>query len=786
MKYNLLNAEKIENLIERCLFQFRPFWLLLFSLTTVYLTYHAIQLRPDASFSRMVPQNHPYIAAANKYKTTLQGKQNILRVAIEISEGDIFTKEYVEILRKINDEIFFLGEVDRAGMQSLWTPNVRWSEVTEEGFEGDTVIPKSYDGSDESIDVLRKNVYKSGQIGNLVSNNLKSTVILVPLLEQDTATGEPINYQEFSQKLETEIRDKYQNEQINIYVVGTAKIIGDFLDGIASIQTYGIYAVVIVFGLLYVYSRCIRSALIPLICSLIAVVWQLGLLSVSGYGLDAYSILVPFLVFSIAISHSVQIINHIAHDIAHGADRLSAARNAFKGLYKAGSVALISDAVGFLTLLVIDIEVIRSLAVASSIGVAVIIITNLALLPIMMSYIGVGKATARYVLKEEEGKFKIEQKVWNSVSSLAIRSKSTITIIVMMSILLGGSIYSRGLKIGDLDHGAPEFRIDSRYNLDNDFVVSNYSTSSDVMIILVETETDQCTTHEVMDTVDDLQKLLRTTDGVQSTSSLVDLSKIVSVGMNEGYWKWYELSRNQSVLNNSVSRNIPEGMYNDDCSMLTINVFLNDHKANTLNNVVNTVNSFNKHSGKDDIKFTLAAGNAGIAVATNQEIEIAQNTMLILVFAVVGLLIFLTFKTLSSIICILIPLFLTSILCQALMTYLDIGVKVATLPVIALGVGIGVDYGIYIFSRFTAELKKQSALSIAYLETLKTTGRAVCFTGITLSAGVITWLYSPIKFQSDMGLLLAFMFLLNMLGAILLIPALANYFVKQGIRQEGI
>jgi hypothetical protein len=126
----------------------------------------------------------------------------------------------------------------------------------------------------------------------------------------------------------------------------------------------------------------------------------------------------------------------------------------------------------------------------------------------------------------------------------------------------------------------------------------------------------------------------------------------------------------------------------------------------------------------------------------------------------------------KTVACIIIPLALTSVLGQGLMASLGIGVKVATMPVIALGVGIGVDYGIYIYSRLDQYLARGMRLQEAYFETLRTTGTAVAFTGFTLAIGVGTWIYSPIKFQADMGIMLTFMFLWNMVGALTLLPAL--------------
>jgi predicted RND superfamily exporter protein len=333
-------------------------------------------------------------------------------------------------------------------------------------------------------------------------------------------------------------------------------------------------------------------------------------------------------------------------------------------------------------------------------------------------------------------------------------------------------------------------------------MVSNYSTSADVFVVMVETAREHCNSFKVMDAVDRFMWYMDNVEGVQSTTSLVTVSKLVTKAMNEGNLNWSALSRNQTILNTSIQR-APAGLLNPDCSMAPVIVYLNDHKAETLETAVAAVEKFKEQfddkvdekyfgygmaevdaaiaNGEIDsapIRFQLASGNAGIEAATNQVIADAQNTMLIFVYVVVFVLCFMTFRSLTAVACILIPLALTSILSQALMTYLDIGVKVATLPVIALGVGIGVDYWIYIYNRLEVMIVAGKTMQEAFFETLRSTGKAVSFTGITLAIGVATWIASPIKFQADMGILLTFMFLWNMLGSLILLPALASFILR--------
>jgi predicted RND superfamily exporter protein len=616
---------------------------------------------------------------------------------------------------------------------------------------------------------------KSGQVGRLVADNFKSTIVYASLFETNPETGEPLDYKQLSLELEEKIRDKYRakNPNIDVHIIGFAKKIGDLIEGISSILMFALITMGLTLTFLFAYSRCFIGTIVPVLTSIIAVVWQLGILHLLGYGVDPYSVLVPFLVFAIGISHGVQIVNQLAVEQARGFNPVMSARLSFRFLVRPGILALVSDAIGFLTLLFIEIDVIKDLAVAAGVGVAVIIVTNLVLHPVIMSYIGLTKGGLKHAKKVElHG-----DKKWRVLSFMAHPSIAPISILIAILACGIGLYYQKDLKIGDLDKGAPELRADSRYNLDNDYIIGNYSTSADVMVVMVKTPAERCSSYEVMDVMDRMQWRLENTEGVESTASIVTVSRLVTKALNEGSFKWFELSRSESIINSSIQR-APAGMVNSDCSMTPLIVYLKDHQAVTLDRVVDTLKELIDEYPSENYTVLLAAGNAGVEAATNQVISKAKNVMLISVYAVVSILCFITFRSFAAVICIVTPLALTSVLAEALMAQLGIGIKVATLPVIALGVGIGVDYGIYIFSMLESKLKEGLPLQEAYFQTLRTTGKAVSFTGITLGIGVCTWIFSPIKFQADMGVLLFFMFIWNMVGSMWLLPALARFLIR--------
>lgn len=771
-----------ESWMDRLLFGNRVIILIALIMATIFFGYQASQLRPEASFLKMIPTEHPYIANYLKHETDLAQLGNSVRIIVENTKGDIFSSEYLETLRLINEEVFFTKGVNRGVMQSLWTPQTRWLEVNSDGFSGGPVIPETYDGTQASRDLVKMNVMRSGQIGKMVANNFKSSIVFAPLLDKDAETGKLLDYWKLSKDLE-KIRGKYQDDDIQIHIVGFAKVVGEMIDGLTQVAIFFAIGVVITLGILFSYFRSVRAAVLPVTVAIAAVLWQLGLLKIFGFGLDPYSMLVPFLIFAIGVSHGVQMVNAMQTECIGGTTgKMAAARSAFRRLCVPSLSALITDGIGFLTLLVIKIQVIQDLAIGASLGVLVLIVLVLLLLPILMSYAGI---SPKVIERTQKFRASAHHPVFTFLAKFTNRRWASVAIIVAVAGYGWGIYHSRNLPIGDLDPGAPELRADSTYNLDNAFLRDNYATSSDLFVVMVEKPGDPCGEYSNLVAMDMLKWELVHLSGVQTVQTMADDVRKVLIGFNEADLRFGALNRRTEVVNNAMQY-VSYELANRNCTLGMIRVNLEDHKAATLQTVVDYVEKFAAEYNTDEVKFVMAAGNAGIEAATNIEISKAQYTMLMWVYGVIIIVVMLAFRSPKAVICIVVPLGLTSVLCRVVMLHLGIGVKVATLPVIALGVGVGVDYGIYIYDRLRQYMNMGMPIFEAYFNTLKTTCRAVVITAVTLAIGVCTWFFSPIKFQADMGLLLTFMFLVNMLGAVVLIPALASLLWRDPDKIEGV
>lgn len=451
------------SLIERLIFNHRWIVLLLCALLTIGLGFQATKLQLGASFEKIIPQQHPYIQNFNRHQNDLMGLGDVIRIAVHNPEGSIFDRQYMELLRQLNDEVFLLPGVNRGQMKSLWTPATRWVGVTEFGLEGGPVIPDGYDGSTHSLDQLAANIARSGEVGQLVAGDYRSSVLVVPLLAQ-TADGKPLDYVTLGRQLE-DLRERYQAQGLNIHITGFAKLVSDLIEGVNAVMLFFAVTLLLAVTLIYRFTRCWRSTLLVVAVSLMAVICLLGLLPTLGYVLDPYSILVPFLVFAIGLSHALQKMNGVMQDIGSGMDKLVAARQTFRRLFLVGVTALLSDTVGFAVLLIIDIGAIQQLAVAASLGVGLLILTNLILLPVLLSYTGVNPKAAQRSLKSEElARSGYKHPMWRFLDRFTQRNWAMGSIAVAVLLGIGAFSLSTQLKIGDLDPGAPELKKNSVYN----------------------------------------------------------------------------------------------------------------------------------------------------------------------------------------------------------------------------------------------------------------------------------------------------------------------------------
>ncbi|MEQ1863118.1 MAG: MMPL family transporter [Micropepsaceae bacterium] len=883
--------------LETIFFRGRVLILALIAITTIVLGYEASKLRMDAGFYKGLPTGHEYIATFLEYQDRLFGANRVI-IVVRNKNGDIWNKEFLKTLNDVTQDVFYLPGVDRRTVTSLWTPNTRILEITEDGISARDVIPGKITPDEMegvAIKQLKNDVLKGNLVGRLVSNDFTASLIVSELLEYDPGTQKKLDYIDLGTQLEQKIRGKFEKGDIEIHIIGFAKSISDIAKGgLESTPFFFGGAFLLTVFAVYFYCRNWKLTWLTVGCSLTTVVWQFGLLTTLGYGLDPLAILVPFLVFAIGTSHGVQQLNMITSELSHGSTPEQAARSSFRGLLIPGGLSLVTAVVGFAALYVVPIPQIQELAVTASIGTGLKIISNLIMLPVIASYFTFDDGYRARVTRARDQRLGV-MKLMGVFGRPVVAFPLTFTFLC----LFAGAIYvSKDRHVGDLHAGSPELKPGARYNIDARVISEKFSIGLDLFTIVVETPPQACINYASMNYLNEFSWYMRNVEGVRDVQSAAFTAKQIAAGWNEGNLKWKALPRNTYALVQAVGP-IPSssGLIDVDCTLLPLQVFLVDGKAKTIHYVVDKIKAWMTTRGFDPIlsagrnngdrimppefladgkprrepakatstwtlnrdqaaglvysappqlkgekktftvkgygpappddllglvgepvkgaegtievtpgpdgkanvdllsvinkpefagaklfvidgvpdSFTirLASGNSGVTAAVNETIERYEGPSTLIVYAMVLLLTYFTYFDWRAAVGCMLPLLFSTFFGYFFMLQLDIGLKVSTLPVIVLVVGVGVDYAYYIYNRLQYHLSQGNSVTVSYQETILETGNGVLFTALNFALGVSTWAFSPLKFQADMGTLLTLMFLTNMVMALTALPGIA-------------
>lgn len=732
----------------------------------------ATQLRLETGFARALPAAHPYIQTFTAYQDRLIGANRAVAI-LETDGEDIYTPAFLAKLKRLTDDMATLSRGRDQGVTSLWTPNTRIYEITEEGFAGRDLISANVTPdaiTPEQIDALRGDVERGGFVGQLVGRDLKSAMVMSELLDVDPRTGAAADPFALGERMEA-LRAAYGTDGTTLRLLGFPTMVTE-IKTVATAWTpvfFGVSLLLVILSL-YAYVRVATLAAVTVACSLASVVWQLGIVTLLGYGLDPLSIILPFLVFAIGVSHGVQQLNVIIHETVRGASAERAARTSFSTLLPPGLAALASDAIGFGALLLIPIPLMQDAAAVAIIGIALKALSNLVMLPLLASYLPLSRRLHQ--------RPRTERPLYHAIGRViaaTVRPRQAAITVAVAFVLAALALVTAERHVGDRQNGSPELHANAVYNRDTAYATSHYDPRFNLFTVVIETAPQGCITPATMRLIDELGWAVRAAPGVSDVISVATLSKRLYAGFNEGNLKHRAIAANKDSLSQSIFPiPVSAGILDGECTLLPLYVFLTDTRAETLEGVIAAVDGWTARTTlPEGFSVRLASGNGGVFAAVNDTIEAAETPLLLLVMALVSAVVLLTFRDWRAAVCCLVPLGLATILGWWFMGAMGLGLKISTLPVLALAVGIGVDYAFYIYNRLQHAIAHHHDAAHGFQRALSETGTAVAFTAITLAASVVSWAFSPLKFQADMGLLMTFMFLANMVLCVTVLPAFA-------------
>lgn len=760
----------ISERIGRFAIRHRGFISITILLLTVFFFFQARKVRIESLSIDLFPEGHPYVETFKEYQDIFGGANAVL-IAVVVNEGDIFNYETLSKIKRITKAVELLPAINNYQVFSIAQRKVKKVEVDEiAGFRSEPVMWPDIPKTEEEIEKLKKTIRTTGRIqGTLVSLDSKAALIVAGFFERNLAP------KVIFERIE-EITTKEEDANTSIHLIGRPILLGWIFHQYPQLLWLFSLTILTIVAVLFFYFRDIRGVLIPLTTAVISAIWGIGFLGLFGYNFDPLIIVVPFVISARALSHSVQLIERFLEEHDRIKDRKKASVATFSGLFKPAMLSILTDAAGVFLVIMTPMPLMRKLALMGGFWVLSIIVTDLLFNPILLSYL-------------PSPKLRVERKspldrLLSTVGGWCFGKGQWVIMGVTLVVFIVGFVYARGLVVGDVHPGTPLLWPDSRYNRDTAKIGEKFGNTEILNIIVEGEEQDTIKSPEVLRKMESFQRELEELSEVWVTTSIADMVPEIIRVMHGGDPKWELIptDRRESgfflgMIFNAAEPGDLARFITPDSRNANISVYLKDHKGDTLRRVVKKAKEFIAANPVDGIKFRLAGGFGGLLAAVNEVIASSQAKVTTLAFAIVFLFCGITFRSITAGILFMIPIALSNYLTYALMGAKGIGLDVNVLPVVSLGVGLGVDYGLYIVSRIEEEYKENKDLKSAILTSISTAGRAVTFTATTMVVGIIFWAWSFLRFQADMGLLLAFWMIVSMLGGLLLLPTII-YLVK--------
>jgi predicted RND superfamily exporter protein len=758
--------------LEELVFRNRGLVLALLGLLTVVGLGLTTRLTLDSAMETHLPAEHEYIQTFLEYQEYL-GTGRVL-VVLRARQGDIWNVESIRKLKQVTDTLAALPGIDRRTVTSLWTPNITYMELTEEGLHTEDVIGVEFTAetlTQEGVERIRNRVRRGGLHGRLVASDDTAAMVVGTAAEVDPETGEKLDRLDLAARVESGVRQKLSDDAYEIHVVGAPTMIGDIASGVQNAIMFLLpLTLLLTVLLLHAWTRCWRLTWLPLVCSLASLIWQLGFVGLMAYGFDPLLILIPLLVFVVGVVHGIPQAQVIAERVAAGDDAMAAARAAFRRLLLPGSLALLASAAAFFVMSFVPIHTVRAVGIAAAFGAVSKIVSNLVLLPVLASYGGFDASFAHRAVRMHE----LGTRLAGAFGAFARRGPAFVVVGVCVVLFALSARQLPGRHFGDEHPGSTELRPGSRYNRDAHLFTSRFVHRMDLLSLIAETPKESCIDYEVIDYIDRLTWHMQNVPGVHSVMSATPVARYLTAMWNEGNPKWTGIPRNRYGLMQAMS-SVPSalGVFNADCSVMLVQVFTDDHEEKTIRRVTGAAKAFRDANPSERIRLRLASGGIAVQGATNEVLEAAERPMLFWALAAAFVLAMFGWRDWRAPLACCAPLVLGTLLGYAFMTQLGIGVMTSTLPVLALGIGLGSTFAFYLWDRLRQALAQGAELPEAWRQTLRQAGGAVIRMALVLVLGAAVWGFSAISLQAEMGRLLAVLLLVHGLLAVTVLPALA-------------
>jgi uncharacterized protein len=751
---------------------------------TAFFGYFAAQTQLVTSFGDLLPQNHPFIQIAHKYDQYF-GSVNNVTIMIEAKEGTIYNAKIIKKIVDMTNNMDLVYGIQHGSVRSLTTASY-FRPLAAGVIVNTPILPNGNIPKTQSdLDELESNVHKNPNVvfGRFVSLDDRAAVIEGSFLESR------LDYTRIFDEIRRIVVLPERDDTVHIYYGGQPILYGWVYHYTPEFLWIFVATVLAVWILLYLYFHDWRGALRPTISGVICAIWGLGFIRLLGYGLDPLVLVIPFLITARAVSHSVQMHDRYYEEFYRLRDKQKAILSSFAELFVPSLSGILADAFGVLVILLVPVLFLQKLAVTASFWIAAIIVSELILNPIVYYYLAPPHIDV--IEKREHGFFK--RMLQSIAKPMLERSGRIATFAGTIAVIALCAFFWTGLKVGDPSSESPILWPTSPYNRSMAAIQDEFGAIEQFVVVAELSKRDSLNNPKLYHVMDEYERYMERDPAVGRTFSVADLLSNGASALREFYPKWNVLPTTAlgtgQVLGGILAGSSPLAIAyiitpRRDATQMT--VYTKDREGENVQRVVLRTQRFfaEPQHQVSGVTFSLAAGIIGELAAANQEIIDNDLLLNVLAFATIYIILLATYRSFMAGIYLLFPLALANAAINAYMGAHDIGININTLPVVTVGVGFGIDYSIYIVSRIIEELAEGHDLKDSTYTALVTSGKAVAFTALTLVASVLFWYWSSIRFDAEMGLLLAVWMFVSMLGAMTILPVMIVTFDPAFIRRE--
>jgi len=743
--------------------------------TIFFVWFSLFRLTIFTNFFDLYPPRHPYIQVYGKYRNMF-GTGNVVVIVLEAKNGNIFSDP--EIIRKVDritvDLLQTVPGVNGEQVMSITHPKVKTTLTSGTGIKVVPLIYPRIPEDQDELEFLRRKVYSTeGVRGLFVSYDDSATLITAGFWE------EYFDLPAMWKALQEIVRREEADGKVNIYVAGPPILYAYFMEALSSMGWVVLATALAIVLLLAFYFRSLQGVLIPTFSGLMSAVWGLGFAGLCGFSLDPLVLVVFVLITARALSHSVQWMERYYDEYLRLGDKQAAIVQSYVSLFSPAMVSIASDALAILTIAVASIPLMQKLAFVASFWIVSIVLSVVTLQPVILSFVN------------PPGQARVAGRLSDAIYSGMARGLVRLSAgnwrwaaVTLLAVVLGSSIhYGAKLKTGDTELGRALLYEDHPYNVAFKKAGDKFVGISQ-LVVIAEGKAPGAIKHaRTLNQLDLFQRHMEKGPEAGGSITATTLMKKVFRTFHEGDPKWEMLpTRDDHVsqllfmMTSGTRRGEFDRFFSPDYTNATITVFYRRYDNDVIHAAIDRAKQYiAEHTSPEDIvRYRLAGGMLGILAATNEEVEWSYRVNVPLIFCVVLALSFLTYRSLLAALIVVLPSLVAHKLCEAVMYLAGIDFNINSLPVAAIGIGIGIDYAYYVLSRIVEEYEATGSFDEANRRAIQTTGRAIVFTGTTMVVSVMFWLFHPLKFESEMAFLLMLLMTFNAIGALVFVPALIS------------